>query len=136
MVNLSAAPSGDPRAAQARPMASSNDLTTMLSGQLQAAARSVGNLNAVGGSQNNGFYERISSRLNEVLSEIDNEIFTSGEYVIGASSVSAQEQNTDPEFQDVSDGGGEPPDHRSNYGSASKPHVGARVRQYFQFYGC
>jgi hypothetical protein len=136
-VDLAPPPTGDARAARARPMASVNDLSTMLSGQLHAAARSVGNLNAVGGSQNNnGFYERISARLNEVLSEIDNEIFTSGEFVIGASTLRCQEQNGDVVSQHVSSGGQEFADVSADYGSSSELQLGSTIRRYLRFYGC
>lgn len=140
MINLSAAPPGGAGAARPRHQPSSNELTTMLSGRLQAAAQSVGNLSALGGEHNDAFYERISSRLNEVLSEIDNEIFASGEHVLGASNGRCQErgevlmQDTVRD-QDLSQNVAASAGLETTSHPLSVGRVG-RVRRYFQFYGC
>jgi hypothetical protein len=61
---------------------SSTNLPSALAGRLQAAAHSVTNLNESGPS-NSCFYERISSRLNDIIEEIDNEVFQGGPIVLG-----------------------------------------------------
>ncbi len=61
---------------------SSTHLPAVVGGRLRSAARSVTNLHEMG-TQNSSFYDRLSSRLNEVIDEIDHEVFSGGEYVYG-----------------------------------------------------
>ena len=61
---------------------SSSQLTPALAGRLQTAAQSVTNLEEAG-SSNPVFYDRISSRLNDIIDEIDNEVFNGEEYALG-----------------------------------------------------
>jgi hypothetical protein len=48
----------------------------------EPVAQSVTNLNEIGNG-NPAFYERISSRFNDIIDEIDNEVFDSQGYAIG-----------------------------------------------------
>jgi hypothetical protein len=63
---------------------SSTNLPSALAGRLQTAAQSVTNLNE--NRSNSNCFERISSRLNDIIEEIDNEAFQGGPIVLGNSS--------------------------------------------------
>jgi hypothetical protein len=65
---------------------SSTNIPALVGGQLRSATRSVNNLYEMG-TQNSSFYDRLSSRLNEVIDQIDHEVFSGGEYIYGEADV-------------------------------------------------
>jgi hypothetical protein len=62
---------------------SSTNLSAAVGGRVESAARSVNNLHELS-AQNCSVYDRVSSRLNEVIDQIDHEIFSGGEYIYGS----------------------------------------------------